>query len=178
MKRVALVLLLLFAPVVAAAEFVVSTMGVTVAVPDNCGFTPTGDGWVRLHLINDTGSVRDFFVRSGQQYPLRALDIELPGGLNQTPTSVSFNDQEKCGYTRSYGLDECGNDLPIPKNIGFYAGQTLSGGGAILVRARTDLPSGAWRTYQLTAGEFALIDIGDCQLVDGSSLNYLTAVAP
>lgn len=110
-----LVILSIWTP--AQADYNVTTTNSTVTPPDNCGFTVTGttDGWIRVHLLNDTGSVRDFWVRAGQYYPLRVKDVLIPSP-EAHPSGLSFDDSQTCGYTRSFGADECGNysfgDIP------------------------------------------------------------------
>lgn len=157
----------------------------TYSVPANCGFTVDGtaDGWIRMCLTNDSGSCRDLWVHAGQSYPLRAASLELASSGSR-PSSVTFDTGQTCGYTRSQGLDECnspGYDEGyvslyggISSNIGFFAAEA----GQIQVRYRSEGTTGPWHTLTATAGEFFLADVVDCQLVDGSDLTYLTAVAP
>jgi hypothetical protein len=170
-------LALLSAQAPAQAVYNVTTTGSTVTPPDNCGFTVTGtsDGWVRVHLLNDTGSVRDFWVRAGQYYPLRVKDVLLPNNAAH-PSGLSFDDSQTCGYTRSFGADECGGYSfgDIPGNVGFFASAT----GEIDVLVRTDSASDPLRRYDLVAGEFALGDVATCELVTGSDLTYITTVSP
>ena len=172
----------------ASAAQTVTTVGVTVTLNDNCGFTVGGstDGWVRLHLKNDPsgGAFRDFWVRAGQYYPLRASDVRLPDDTSDRPSSLTFDDSQTCAYTRSQGLDECNapgynegyvvNAGGIAANVGFFA----TTAGEVEVRLRSEGTTGPWHLLDLAAGEFVLGDIIDCQLVDGSGLTYLTAVAP
>ncbi len=182
-KVLLLVLAVCLSSFPAMATTVVSTAGVTATPPDNCGFIPSGTGWVRLHLKNDSGAGRDFWVRDGQYYPLRVLDILLPTDA-QAPSSVSIDDSQTCGYTRSYGLDECNapgytegyivNAGGIPSNVGFIS----TADGLIDVKLRSEGTSGAWHTYNTVAGEFLLGDIIDCQLSTSAGPTYLTAVAP
>lgn len=168
-------LLTLLAATSVQAIYNVTTTGSTVTPPDNCGFTVTGttDGWIRVHLLNDTGSGRDFWVRAGQYYPLRVKDVLIFNNAPH-PSGLSFDDSQTCGYTRSFGADECGNYAfgEIPSNVGFFA----SAAGEIEVLMRTDSPSDPWRLYDLVAGEFVLGDIATCQLATGSGLTYITTV--
>lgn len=172
---VVFLLAMLSAQTPAQAVYNVTTTNSTVTPPDNCGFTVTGtsDGWIRMHLLNDTGSVRDLWVRAGQYYPLRVKDVLIPSDAPH-PSGLSFDDSQTCGYTRSFGADECGNYSfgDIPSNVGFFA----SADGEIEVLMRTDSSSDPWRLYDLIAGEFALGDIATCQLVTGSGLTYITTV--
>lgn len=177
-----LLLVVVVAPAWAAHE--VTTTGTTVNVPDNCGFTVMGttDGWVRLYLVNDVGqnvSGSDFWVIAGEYYPLRVATVLIPTDqevFGNRPSGLSFDTSQTCGYTRSFGLDECGN-YPfgdVAANVGIYATST----GSIEVKWRTDTENDPWRLYQLHAGEFALGDVATCQLVEGSNLGYITMVAP
>lgn len=176
---VVFLLALLSAQAPAQAAYNVTATDSTVTPPDNCGFTVTGttDGWIRMHLLNDTGSVRDLWVRAGQFYPLRVKDVLIPSNAPH-PSGLSLDDSQPCGYTRSFGADECGGYSfgDIPSNVGFYAGGIGSSTGEIEVLVRTDSPSDPWRLYELVPGEFVLGDIATCQLVTGSGLTYITTV--
>jgi hypothetical protein len=176
---VVFLLALLFAQTPAQAVYNVTTTNSTVTPPDNCGFTVTGttDGWIRIHLLNDTGSGRDLWVRAGQFYPLRVKDVLISTSAPY-PTGLSFDDSQTCGYTRSFGADECGNYSfgDIPGNVGFYAGGFSSSPGEIEVLVRTDSPSDPWRTYEVVPGEFVLGDIATCQLAAGPGPTYITTV--
>ena len=177
---VVFLLAMLFIHAPAQAVYNVTTTGSTVTPPDNCGFTVTGssDGWIRIHLLNDTGSVRDLWVRAGQYYPLRVKDVLIPSSGSH-PSGLSFDDSQTCGYTRSFGADECGNYSfgDIPGNVGFFAGEIVgSSTGEIDVLVRTDSASDPWRRYEVVPGEFVLGDIATCELVTGSALGYITTV--
>lgn len=174
-----------------AAQVVTTTSaGAVTTLNDNCGFVVNGsvDGWIRLHLYNDTGDGRDLWVRHDTYYPLRVKDVIVYS--SGSPDSITFDDSQQCGYTRSMQLDECSAPLPynegyivnygpggvpLNTNIGFYTGG--ESGGQIEVKLRTDATS-AWHIYSLTAGEFALGNVLDCRLVNGSSVTTLIAVAP
>jgi hypothetical protein len=174
-------LALLSAQTPAQAAYSVTTIGSTVTPPDNCGFTVTGttDGWIRLHLLNDSGAWRDFWVRAGQFYPLRVKDILIPNDAPH-PSGLSLDDSQTCGYTRSFGADECGGYSfgDIPSNVGFFAGGIGDPTGEIEVLVRTDASTDPFRRYELVPGEFVLGDIATCQLVTGSGLTYITTVSP
>ena len=179
--RVLCLLLLCLLSSAAHADTTITTVGSTVTPADNCGFSVGGstDGWIRMHLYNDSGSTRDLWVRAGQFYPLRLKDVLLPNDATH-PTSLIVDTDQSCGYTRSTGADECGNySFDLPTNVGFYAGETPgSSSDEIDVKFRPfDTSGSAWRTYDLTAGEFVLGDVADCNLVTGSNLGYLTLIS-
>lgn len=130
-----------------------------------------------MHLYNDSGSTRDIWVVAGRYYPLRVKDVLLPSGLS--PGGLVVDDSKVCGYTRSFGADECGNYAhgDIPANVGFFAGEISAGyPHGIEVLLRTDSPFDPWRFVEPAAGEFILGDVATCNLPSVTSLTYITTV--
>ncbi len=178
----------------------------TYSVPSNCGFTvlSTSNGWIRMTLTGDAPAhTTDLLVRAGESYPLILSSVtiysESAGGayirVNTTPScacSVTLDPVAPIGqcYTRSLGFDYCEEDFNRPMfndpeavppgpdisftSSGFYG----SGEGEIDTIGILQSDWGYWNTVRLREGEWSLGGIRRCRTVDGSSLNYLTLVAP
>lgn len=160
----------------ASASTAISGVGVHSAPTTNCGFDVNGTtaGWLRFHLVNDLPATpgRDIWVLPGNHYPLDVADVEFfTVGQGGSPSSITFDDSQACGYTRSYLWDECDGSA-LPYNLGFYSGAQ----GSVTVHTADNADRETQARVHL--GLLWPYSIVSCELIEDDPVTYLVGVAP
>lgn len=140
------------------------------SAPENCGFTPDGDGFVRLWLTGDDTETpgRDLWVDAGSFYPLAVQAFEFPDDGSQHPAGLLFEPGINLGgYSLSQPVDE---DSILPLNVGAF----VLAAGEVRFKRRGEVK---FRQVTLDQGAFYGADVEAIELVEGSGITYLVVVS-